>query len=50
MGHWAKECPNRKQEKKAESHLAQADEDDESTLLMAMFCALLDVEAKEMER
>jgi len=22
MGHWAKECPNRKQEKKAEAHLA----------------------------
>ena len=21
-GHWAKECPNRKQEKKAEAHLA----------------------------
>ena len=29
MGHWAKECPNRKQEKK----------DDEATLLMATFCA-----------
>ena len=22
MGHWAKECPNRKQEKKAKTHLA----------------------------
>ena len=22
MGHWAKECPNRKQEKKTEAHLA----------------------------
>jgi hypothetical protein len=22
MGHWAKECPNCKQEKKAEAHLA----------------------------
>ena len=44
-GHWAKECPNRKQEKKAEAHLAQADEDDETTLLMATFCALHDVEA-----
>ena len=22
MGHWAKECPNHKQEKKAEAHLA----------------------------
>jgi hypothetical protein len=29
--HWAKECPNRKQEKKAKAHLAQADEDDEAT-------------------
>ena len=46
-GHWAKECPNRKQEKKAEAHLSQADEDDEATLLMATFCALHDVEAKE---
>ena len=47
MGHWARECSNRKQEKKAEAHLAQADEDDEATLLMAMFCALHDVKAKE---
>ena len=46
-GHWAKECPNRKQEKKAEAHLAQADDDDEATLMMATFCALHDVEAKE---
>ena len=30
-GHWAKECPNRKQEKKTEAHLAQAEEDDEAT-------------------
>ena len=22
MGHWARECPNRKQEKKAQAHLA----------------------------
>ena len=34
MGHWAKECPNRKQKKKAEAHLAQADGDNEATLLM----------------
>ena len=46
-GHWAKECPNYKQEKKVEAHLAQADEDDEATLLMATFCVLHDVEAKE---
>ena len=45
-GHWAKECPNRTQEK-AEAHLAQADEDDEATLLMATFCALYDIEAKK---
>ena len=30
-----------------EAHLAQADEDDEATLLMATFCAQHDVEAKE---
>jgi hypothetical protein len=45
--HWAKECPSRKQEKKAEVHLAQADDEDEATLLMASFCALHDVEAEE---
>jgi hypothetical protein len=46
-GHWTKECPNHKQEKKAEAHLAQTDDDDEATLLIATFCALHDVEAKE---
>ena len=40
MGHWANECPNRKQEKKIEAHLAQADEDDEATLLMTMFLCI----------
>ena len=48
-GHWARECPNRKQEKKAEAHLAQADDEDEATILMAMFYALHDVEAEEKE-
>ena len=47
-GHWARECPNHKQEKKAEAHLVQAD-DDEATILMATFCALHDVEAEERE-
>ncbi|XP_066324493.1 uncharacterized protein [Miscanthus floridulus] len=42
-----KECPNHKQEKKTEAHLAQAGDDDEANLLMATFCALHDVEAKE---
>ena len=46
-GHWAKECPNHKQEMKTEAHLAQADDDDEATLLMTTFCALHDIEAKE---
>ena len=49
MGHWAQECPNRKQEKRAEVHLAQADDEDEATILMATFCALHDVEAEEKE-
>ena len=49
MGHWARECLNRKQEKKAEAHLAQADDEDEATILMAMFYALHDVEAVERE-
>jgi hypothetical protein len=44
-GHWAKECPNRKQEKKAE---AQVDDEDETAFLMASFCALHDVEAEEV--
>ena len=43
------ECPNRKQEKKAEAHLAQADDEDETTILMATFYALHDVEAEERE-
>ena len=45
MGHWAWECPNRKQKEKAKAHLAQADDEDEATILMATFCALHDVEA-----
>ena len=49
MGHWARECPNRKQEKKAQAHLAQVDDEDEATILMATFCALHDVEAEERE-
>ena len=47
--HWARECPNHKQKKKAEAHLAQADDKDEATILMTTFCALHDIEAKEME-
>ena len=49
MGHWARECPNRKKEKKAQAHLAKADDEDEATILMATFCALHDVEAEERE-
>jgi len=48
-GYWAKECPNRKLEKKTGAHLAQVDEDDEATLLIATFCAPHDVETKEKE-
>ena len=40
-------CVGSDRAKKAEAHLAQADEDDEATLLMATFCALHDVEAKK---
>ncbi|XP_066311348.1 uncharacterized protein [Miscanthus floridulus] len=49
IGHWARECPNRKQEKKAEAHLAQADDEDEVTILTTTFCALHDVKAEEKE-
>ena len=28
MGHWARECPNRKKEKKTQAHLAKADDED----------------------
>ena len=49
MGHWARECPNCKHEKKAEAHLVQADDEDEATILMVMFYALHDVEAEETE-
>jgi hypothetical protein len=34
-------------EKKAEAHLVQADDDDEATLMVVMFCALPDIEVKE---
>ena len=47
MGQWARKCPNRKQEKKAEAHLAQANDDDEATILMTKFCALHDIKAEE---
>ena len=40
----------RRGKKKAQAHLAQADDEDEATILMAMFCALHDVEAEERER
>ena len=49
MGHWARECPNRKQEKKAQAHLTQADDEDEATILMATFCAQQDIEVEERE-
>ena len=49
MGHWAWECPNHKQEKKAQAYLAQANDEDEATILMTMFCALHDIEAEERE-
>ena len=52
MGRWAighGEYPICKQKKKAEAHLAQADDEDESTILMMTFCALHDVKAEEKE-
>ena len=49
MGHWARECLNRKQEKKAEAHLAQAAADDEATIMIATFYTLHNVEAEEKE-
>ncbi|XP_066333709.1 uncharacterized protein [Miscanthus floridulus] len=36
-------------EKKAEAHLAQIDDEDEATILMATFCALHSVEAEKRE-
>ena len=41
--------PKSQAEKKAEAHLAQADDDDEATILIATFYALHDVEAEEKE-
>ncbi|XP_066361448.1 uncharacterized protein [Miscanthus floridulus] len=49
MGYWAQECPNRKHEKKAKAYLAQADDEDEATILMTMFCELHNVEDEEKE-
>ena len=48
IGHWAKECPERK-EKKEEAHLAQEESDDDHALLMAQYCALKDGEAEEAD-
>ena len=48
-GHWTRECSNRKQEKKAEAYLTNADDEDEATILMTTFCALHDIEAEEKE-
>ena len=47
MGHWARECLNHRQEKKVEAHLAQANDEDKATILMAIFCALHDVVTEE---
>jgi hypothetical protein len=47
VGHWARECSNKKPEK--EAHLAREDNDDEHTLLMGEYCALQDGEAEEAE-
>ena len=44
-GHWARECPERKEE----AHLAQGESDDDHALLMAQYCALQDGEAGEAE-
>jgi len=46
-GHWAKECPERKE--KEEAHLAQQESDDDHALLMAQYCALQDGEAEEAD-
>jgi hypothetical protein len=48
-GHWAKECPGKKPEKKEEAHLARDDSDDECALLMGEYCALQEGEAGEMD-
>ncbi|XP_066361432.1 uncharacterized protein [Miscanthus floridulus] len=45
----SKASSEKKQEKKVEAHLAQADDEDEATILMATFYALHDVEAEEKE-
>jgi hypothetical protein len=41
VGHWARECPDKKLEKE-EAHLAREDSDDEHALLMGEYCALQD--------
>jgi hypothetical protein len=48
VGHWARECPEKKPEKK-EAHLARDDSDDECALLMGEYCALQEGEAREAE-
>ena len=46
-GHWAKECPERKE--KEEADLAQEESDDDHALLMAQYFALQDGEAEEAD-
>ena len=38
VGHWARECPERK-ENKEEAHLAEADSDGDHALLIGVYCA-----------
>jgi len=45
IGHGSVQTASRR--KRAEAHLAQADDEDEATILMATFCALHDIEAEE---
>jgi hypothetical protein len=46
VGHWARECPDKKPEKE-EAHLAREDSDDEHALLMGEYCALQDGGAED---
>jgi hypothetical protein len=47
VGHWARECPERR-EKKDEAHLAEDDDDGDQALLMGVYCGgTEEVEAKQ---
>jgi hypothetical protein len=49
VGHWARECPNRKPEKKEEAHPTHSDDDGDHALLIGVFCVEQSGKPRKME-